>query len=125
MGEADNLSIVRSFIETWPSLDAEKLVQFFAQDGVYHNMPMEPVLGHAGLRAFIGAFLASWSETNWEVLSFATNGRFVFVERVDRIIAHGKAVALPCCGVFEIEDGKIRVWRDYFDMETYRRALVG
>ncbi|QIG54573.1 SnoaL-like domain-containing protein [Altererythrobacter sp. BO-6] len=125
MSEAGNLALVQSFIDAWSSLDSERLVQFFAPDGVYHNMPIEPVQGHDGLRAFIGAFLANWTETKWEVLSVATSGRLVFVEWVDRSIAHGKTVALTCCGVFELEGGKIKVWRDYFDMETYRRAIVG
>lgn len=125
MSEADNLSLVRSFIDTWPSLDPDRLVRFFTIDGVYHNMPIEPVRGHDDLRAFIGAFLASWTETKWEVLSLATSGRLVFVERVDRIVAHGKTVALPCCGVFELEGGKIKIWRDYFDMGTYQRAIAG
>lgn len=87
-------------------------------------MRIEPVQGHGGLSAFIGAFLTNWTETSWEVLSFATSGKFVFVEWVDRIVAHGKTVALPCCGVFELEGGKIEVERDYFDMATYRRAIA-
>jgi limonene-1,2-epoxide hydrolase len=36
-----------------------------------------------------------------------------------------KSVDLPCCGVFEMTDGKIRVWRDYFDLGTYTRAAAG
>ena len=27
-------------------------------------------------------------------------------------------VSVPVCGVFEIEDGRIRSWREYFDMKT-------
>ena len=33
-------------------------------------------------------------------------------------------VDLPCCGVFEMEDGKIRVWRDYFDMATFTKPFA-
>ena len=32
-------------------------------------------------------------------------------------------VDLPCVGVFEIQGGKIRVWRDYFDMNTFTSAM--
>jgi limonene-1,2-epoxide hydrolase len=31
---------------------------------------------------------------------------------------------LPCLGVFEMQDGKIRVWRDYFDLGSSLRALA-
>jgi len=47
----------------------------------------------------------------------------VIAERVDRTKAGHKAVDLPCTGVFELENGKIKVWRDYFDLATYARAM--
>lgn len=47
------------------------------------------------------------------------------VERLDRTRVGDKPVDLPCCGVFELENGKIKIWRDYFDMATYTRALAG
>jgi len=28
-------------------------------------------------------------------------------------------------GVFEVEGGKIKAWRDYFDMQTYMGQLPG
>ena len=46
------------------------------------------------------------------------------VERVDRTRAGAKAVDLPCTGVFEMRDGKIEVWRDYFDLGTYVKAMT-
>lgn len=125
MNEAENLAIVRDFIAAWSRLDVEELVGYLAEDGIYHNMPIEPVQGHAALRAFIAAFLNGWSSTQWDVLAHAASGNVVMVERLDRTIVHGKPVNLPCCGVFELEGGKIKVWRDYFDMATYRRALEG
>jgi limonene-1,2-epoxide hydrolase len=42
---------------------------------------------------------------------------------VDRTDAGGKHIDLPLVGVFEIQDGKIRAWRDYFDLATYTRAM--
>ena len=44
-------------------------------------------------------------------------------ERVDRTEVGDRSVELPCTGVFEMEDGKIKVWRDYFDLKTYTSAL--
>jgi limonene-1,2-epoxide hydrolase len=29
----------------------------------------------------------------------------------------------PCVGVFELEDGRIKAWRDYVDLATYSRAM--
>ena len=47
----------------------------------------------------------------------------MIAERVDRTKIGGKSVDLPCTGVFELASGKIKVWRDDFDLGTYTRAL--
>lgn len=119
----DNEKTVSDFIAAWSRLDVEELVGFFAPDGVYHNMPTQPVAGHAALRAFIGAFVKDWTSTEWDVLNLISRGDVVIAERLDRTVVGGKPVNLPCCGVFEMQDGKIKVWRDYFDMGTYVSAL--
>jgi len=118
-----NEQIIRNFIAAWSRLDAEELVQYFTEDGVYHNMPTQPVSGHQALRAFIAAFLKGWSSTEWDVLNLVAQGDLVIAERLDRTVANGKPVNLPCCGVFEMQGGRIKVWRDYFDMGTYVKAL--
>ncbi|MBI5940595.1 MAG: nuclear transport factor 2 family protein [Caulobacterales bacterium] len=118
-----NEQVVRDFIAAWTRLDVEELVQYFCEDGVYHNMPMKPVTGHDALRPFISAFLKDWASTEWDVLGLASAGDTVFAERLDRTVVGGKPVNLPCCGVFEMRDGRIKVWRDYFDMGTYVAAL--
>lgn len=125
MKEDRNIAIVRDFIAAWSRLNVDELVGFFALDGIYHNMPLAPVQGHAALKNFIAAFLSGWSQTEWDVLTTAAAGDTVFVERLDRTIVDGKKVDLPCCGVFEMEEGKIKVWRDYFDMATYSNAVGG
>ncbi|MCH8920498.1 MAG: limonene-1,2-epoxide hydrolase, partial [Chloroflexi bacterium] len=44
-----------------------------------------------------------------------------FTARVARFEMAGKKVGLPVAGVFEIEGGKIKAWRDYFDMAAWTR----
>lgn len=122
---ADNEKIVRDFIAAWSRLDVEEIVSCFAEDGVYHNMPTQPVKGHVALRQFITAFLKTWSKTDWDILNIMSKGAVVIAERLDHTVAMGKKIDLPCCGVFEMENGKIKVWRDYFDMATYMKALQG
>jgi limonene-1,2-epoxide hydrolase len=121
----DNERIVLEFIAAWSRLDADELVTWFTEDGVYHNMPTKPVQGREALRAFIGGFIKPWTGTQWEVLNVASKGDVVIAERIDRTVAGERRVDLPCCGVFEMSGGKIKVWRDYFDMPTYTRAMAG
>jgi limonene-1,2-epoxide hydrolase len=121
----DNIQTIRDFIAAWSRLDADELVSYFTDDGVYHNMPTAPVSGHEGLRAFIGGFIASWTQTDWEVLTIIGEGDTVVAERLDRTRVGDIAIDLPCCGVFLMRDGKIAVWRDYFAMATFTKPLAG
>lgn len=119
----DNAAIVRDFIAAWSRLDPDELVGFFTEDGTYHNMPMGPVSGRQKLRGYIAGFLRGWASTQWDVLNLVASGDVVIAERLDRTMVGETPVDLPCCGVFEMQDGKIKVWRDYFDLATYTRAL--
>ena len=121
----DNKQTIREFVAAWSRLDVEELVGYFAEDGVYHNMPAEPVAGHEALKQFIGGFIKPWTKTEWDILNITASGDTVFVERLDRTELGDVKVDLPCCGVFEMKDGKIKVWRDYFDMATYTKPLGG
>lgn len=119
-----NEKIVREFVAAWSRLDPDELVSYFATDGTYYNMPTAPVTGHDDLRKFIGGFLASWEETDWEITNLLVDGNLVIAERIDRTHAAGRYVELPCVGVFEMEAGKIKVWRDYFDLATFTTAIM-
>jgi len=118
-----NEQIIRDFISAWSRLDAEELASYFAEDGVYHNMPTDPVVGRAAIHTFIAGFAKDWTETVWDILNLVVQDDKVMVERVDRTKLGDKAVDLPCFGIFEMENGKIRVWRDYFDLGTYMKAF--
>lgn len=120
----DNEEIIRSFIAAWSRLDASELASYFAEDGVYHNMPTEPVAGRENVQAFIAGFAKDWTETNWDILNLIAKDDIVMVERLDRTKLGDKSVNLPCFGIFEIANGKIKIWRDYFDIETYMSALT-
>jgi limonene-1,2-epoxide hydrolase len=48
----------------------------------------------------------------------------VLNEREDRFEIHGRWVTLPVAGIFEIRDGRITLWRDYFDKATLLDAMT-
>jgi limonene-1,2-epoxide hydrolase len=120
----ENERIVREFVAAWSRLDPKELALYFAEDGTYHNVPVGPVSGRANIEELIRGFIASWTETTWDLLNVVCAGDVVIAERLDRIRMGEKSVDLPCVGVFEIEGGKIQTWRDYFDMATYQRGLA-
>ena len=84
---------------------------------------MEPVQGKEQVKHFIAAFIQPWTSTTWDLLSIVSEGDLVMAERVDRTLAGEKSVDLLCVGVFQMEEGKIKSWRDYFDSNTYFEAM--
>ena len=119
-----NEQVITQFIKAWASLDAENLIPFFAEDGTYHNMMLEPVSGHDALRKFINGFLSQWSKSDWEIVNIISKGNLVIAERIDHTTVGKKEIHLPCVGVFELVNGKIRTWRDYFDLATYQEGIT-
>ena len=120
---SDNVQTIKAFIAAWSNLDVDELVGYFCEDGIYYNMPAQPVQGHEKLKLFIEGFIAKWTKTTWETLNIIGEGNVVVVERLDRTEVGDIKVDLPCCGVFEMEEGKIKIWRDYFDMGTYTKPF--
>ena len=119
----DPETVVREFCATWPERNVEKLLDYFTDDALYHNMPMDPVTGRNGIREVLNMFIPA-EDVEAEITQLATRGTVVFTERIDRMTFGGKKVALPCAGVFEIRDGKIAAWRDYFDLATWQRQTA-
>ena len=122
--DKDNEVIVRDFISAWSRLNPSELASYFSEEGVYHNMPNKAVVGRSDIEQFIGGFIRPWESTEWEVISLLADGDIVMVERLDRTVVAGSPVNLQCFGYFELTDGKITLWRDYFDLTTYTTALT-
>ena len=120
---SDNVQTIKDFIAAWSNLDSDELVGYFSEDGFYYNMPTQPVQGKEQLIQFIGSFISNWTKTNWDTLNIIGKGDVVIAERLDRTEVGDIKVDLPCCGVFDMEEGKIKVWRDYFDMGTYTKPF--
>lgn len=116
---------VTAFIEAIERKDVDAAVAFAAPDISYENMPIDPVVGHEGLAATLNGFLAAASEVDWQILSQYEIGDTVVNERLDRFRIGDGWLELPIAGIFRIDDdGKIALWRDYFDMGSFQRQFA-
>ncbi|MDP1670610.1 MAG: limonene-1,2-epoxide hydrolase family protein, partial [Alphaproteobacteria bacterium] len=52
------------------------------------------------------------------------SGGVVMTERTDKFLMNGQWLELPVMGVFEIKDGKIAKWRDYFDLGQFQTQVA-
>lgn len=123
----DNAEIVRAFCAEWdaPALDGERIAPYFTEDAFYHNIPMEPITGRDAIAAALSGMAGVATSKGWEIVNLVAEGDVVMTERIDRFDAQGNAVALPVMGVFELRDGKIASWRDYFDLGTFEKQMAG
>ncbi len=117
--------VVRDFCATFVKHDAEALRPFFTDDVVYHNIPMDPAVGIDAAVGFIEGFFGMCESMVIETINLAVRGNLVLTERVDTFTVGQTEAALPVMGTFEIRDGKISAWRDYFDLAQITKMLAG
>ncbi|MCI3131395.1 limonene-1,2-epoxide hydrolase family protein [Phenylobacterium aquaticum] len=112
------LDVVHAFLKAMETLDYDTALPYIADTCEYENMPMGKVHGPAGVRSVLEPFFAPTLENEFKILRELAQGPLVFAERLDRHRIAKGWVELPVTGVFEVHDGKITLWRDYFDAAT-------
>jgi limonene-1,2-epoxide hydrolase len=117
--------VVTEFCKKWASPDPEELAGYFTEDAVYHNIPMEAVQGREAIKVFIAGFTAAFDGIDFQIHRQVSDGNVVMNERTDTMRRKdGGEIPLPVMGVFEVADGKIAKWRDYFDLATVTNAFA-
>jgi limonene-1,2-epoxide hydrolase len=117
------IDVVRRFCAAWADGDVDALVAFFTDDAVYHNIPIAPVAGRDAIKSTIESFTAGVDKIEFRVNAIAADGGVVLTERVDVFTTPTVTVDLPVMGTFEVVDGKIAAWRDYFDLNQFMSQL--
>lgn len=98
----------------------DEAMSLIAADCVYHNIPLEPVTGAAAIRATLQGFVQMLGAIEIDTLKQVAVGDVVMNERIDSFTPPGKTrYGLPVAGVFEVKNGKITAWRDYFDVRQF------
>ncbi len=114
-----SIEVVRRFLEHMERLNYDAAMKLVSANCEYTNPPpLGTVHGPAGIRAILEPFFAPTLENEFKILRESTTGPIVFAERLDRHRLSDKWVELPVTGVFEVHDGLITVWREYFDATT-------
>lgn len=124
MTESSAAAIVTEFCALWADPDLDRIASYFTDDAVYHNIPMPPAEGREAIKEFIAGFMAAFDGIDFQIHRQLDQGDVVMNERTDVMRKKGGGeVALPVMGVFEVRDGRIAVWRDYFDLATVTAAF--
>ena len=113
------IEITKLFLKAMEPLDYDNALTLVSEACEYTNPPpIGTVHGPAGIRAVLEPFFAPTLENEFRILREASQGPIVVLERLDRHRLADKWVELPVTGVFEVHDGLITYWRDYFDAAT-------
>ncbi len=121
--DAQKLKVAKDMIHAWNTLDWPRVVDLFSEDGVLHSVMIEPVTGKAAIRERIMGLGAGITRIELKVQHIGVIDGRVFVERVDDFDYKGHAGAVPVVGVLEIENGHVKVWREYYDRAQLLHAM--
>jgi limonene-1,2-epoxide hydrolase len=115
-------ALVRQFIDALVSRDLALAATMVTADFEYDNVPMGKSFGPSALTETLSGFFSMCTGIDWEILHQTSSGTIndgiVMNERDDRVEIHGRWATLPVAGIFKIHEGKISLWRDYFDRQT-------
>ena len=121
---SDAIDLIQRFCDEWgKGSGVDAIIGYFTDDAVYHNIPVAPVTGKDGIRATIEMFTTGVERMEFRMVNIAATGDTVLTERVDAFFMADKVIELPVMGTFEVRDGKIAAWRDYFDLNQYMSQL--
>jgi limonene-1,2-epoxide hydrolase len=119
----DATDLVQRFCAVWSKGDLDAIMDFLADDAVYHNIPVDPVTGRDAIRATIEGFTAGVDSIEFQVRNVAASGPVVMTERIDVFTFATTTIDLPVMGTFEVSGDKITAWRDYFDLNQFMSQI--
>ncbi len=120
-----NETLIRDFLSLWSIRDADGMAACFAEDGIYDNVPdKKPIAGRAAVKQWLEGVFTMLTRIDVEILNIASNGEWVLHERIDDHVDGDKHMCLPVMNATRIVDGKIVLFRDYYDYDTVRQLGI-
>lgn len=119
----DDADIVKTFLEALQAQDFDTFESLMSDDVVYQNVGLPTIRG----RQRVGKLMRGMEgKAGFEVKFHrnVVNGATVLNERTDAIVLGPLRLQFWVCGVFEIQDGRITLWRDYFDFFDLAKATI-
>jgi limonene-1,2-epoxide hydrolase len=125
----ENEQIVLDFIHAayGQSMDIDAMAELMADDFVWQlHVPLSPVVvGRDEARAELEKHntLSTGMIEGSEIRTIVSNNDTVVVERVDVNAMNGVAVTFHVTAIFEVRDGAITHWREYWDTSHVAQQL--
>lgn len=118
------VQVVRDFLRALERLDIDHAVALLGDEVVYQNVPLPAARGRRAVATQLGWLGRHATAFEARIHNIAADGSVVLTERTD-VLARGRFRAeFWVCGTFEVRDGKVVLWRDYFDYADVTWAMV-
>jgi limonene-1,2-epoxide hydrolase len=127
---ADSGKVAQSFIDSWTTKPIDEIVGHLDENVVFINISdPKPIKGRKDAKSFLEPFfkkdpLVVPSSFKTDVKHIAANGSDVLLDRVDTFVIAGKTWEIPVATYFEVKNGKITVWKDYFDQAQFQAVAT-
>ncbi|MFZ2175923.1 MAG: limonene-1,2-epoxide hydrolase family protein [Rhodococcus sp. (in: high G+C Gram-positive bacteria)] len=109
-----NVEVVQEFLAALAAGDADRAQQYLHQDIVWHNVSLPKIRGVPAVVKILRGLSRPDVGFDVRIHHIAGDGSAVLTERTDILIWKRLRIEFWVCGTFEMKDGKIAVWRDYF-----------
>jgi limonene-1,2-epoxide hydrolase len=115
---------VRRICEQWATMTLDEFREVMTEDCDYRNVPFEDDqrIGPDAAHEILSSMGAKW-DVELNVVNLVGDERVVMTERTERFARKDgsrEPFVLPVTGVFELRDGKVAAWRDYFERSQLR-----
>jgi limonene-1,2-epoxide hydrolase len=126
MTASDAEAVVNEFIAAIGDKDIDRALEVVADDCYYDNVPIGDMTGKDAMRDFLAPMVRFDGPVEFQILRQTASGNVVMNERIDKLpTKSGRQIELPVAGVFEVNDGLITFWRDYFDNGMFMKQIKG
>ena len=118
---SENKKLILGFWEDLAQRDFDKIGSYFAADGHYEDVPApdDGATGPEAVATRLRVGLEPIEDYVHHLHRIVADGDTVMTEHTeDWHFGDGVVVSLPFVSVHVIEDGKIKLWRDYWDLQT-------
>ena len=119
-----NAEIVETFLYALQAADMDTADRLLDEHLVYENVGLPTIHGRARAMKLFRPMQRGPVGFEVKFHRIVGDGATVLNERTDALVIGPVRLQFWVCGVFEVHDGKITLWRDYFDMFDMVKATV-
>jgi len=118
-----NTGTVEGFLNALQDADYEAADAALDDNLVYENVGLPSIHGRARTMKLFRQ-MDGRAALEVKIHRIAADGAAVLTERTDALIIGPLRLQFWVCGVFEVHNGRITLWRDYFDFFDMFKATV-